>query len=76
MSTTVTSSPLASRFSATSSPMKPPPTTTARRHWFCSAQSRAAMASSGVRIVKTPGRPVPGTSGTKGSAPTARISRS
>ena len=70
-SITVTERPWASRFSATSRPMKPAPTTTARRAPASTAE-RMASASSGVRTVKTPGRSAPGSpAGTNGEAPVA-----
>ena len=76
MSTTVTFTPRAIRFSAISSPMNPPPTTTALRQLLFSTYARMPIASSGVRIVNTPGSCVPGTLGTNGVAPVAITSLS
>ena len=76
MSITVTEIPFAIRFSATSRPMNPPPTTTARLHPRSSAYFLQPMASWGVRTVNTPGSPVPSTGGMELSAPTAMTSLS
>ncbi len=57
---TVVFTPLAARFSATSSPMKPPPATTARLISPASTAARRPMASSGVRITNTFFRSRPG----------------
>ena len=76
MSTTVTSRPSAIRFSATSRPMKPAPTTTARLTSSRLAQALIASASSGVLNVKTPSSSTPGTGGTMGVAPVAMTSLS
>ena len=73
---TVTERPFAMRFSATSRPMKPPPTTTARLQFCSSAYFLQPMASWGVRTVNTPGSFVPSTGGTELSAPTAMTSLS
>ena len=59
ISRTVTAIPFSIRFSATSSPIKPPPTTTAFLTLFSSIYWRAVIASSGVRTLKTPGRVTP-----------------
>ena len=75
-SITVTSMSKAARFSATSSPMKPAPQTTALRHLLPLAYARIATASSGVRTQNVPASPTPSTGGTKGSAPVAMISLS
>ena len=75
-STTVTWMPMPWRFSASSRPMKPPPTTTAFFTPLSLAQARVATASSGVRMVNTPSSAVPSTGGTTGEAPVAMTSLS
>ena len=76
MSMTVTSRPRCFRLWATSRPMKPAPATTARFTPSFPAQSLILSASSTVRRVNTPSRPVPGTGGTTGPAPVAMTSLS
>ena len=73
-STSVIPIPRRNRFSATSSEMKPPPIRTAWR--TPGSRSKIRSVSSRVRSVKTPGNSPPGTSGTRGLAPGARMSLS
>ena len=74
--TSVTLTPMRARFSATSSPMYPPPATTAFSGLLPVTKSRMARASSTVRMVMTRGSPVPGISGIRGLAPGDSMSTS
>ena len=71
--TSVTSTPIPARFSATSRPMYPPPATTALRGLLAVTKSRMANVSSTVRMVITLGSSVPDISGIRGFAPGDRI---
>ena len=68
-STMVTFAPRSARFSAISSPMKPPPTTVAEAGRCSSTNSRMKSASSTVRRVKMFFPSMPGSGGTTGRAP-------
>lgn len=65
-STTVTSRPLCRRFSATSTPMKPPPVTTAVRGSPATAATIASVSSMSRR---DSARSMPGIGGRTGRAP-------
>ena len=71
MSTTVTFMPSFCRFSAISRPMKPPPATTARAQPLSCTYFFRSAASSGVRMVNTPGSVAPSIRGTMALAPVA-----
>src|SRR6516162_7414643 len=72
-STTVVVTPRRTRFSTSSRPMNPAPTTTAcRTPWSSFAWMRSMSCK--FRSVKTPGRSMPGSGGRIGAAPGARIS--
>ena len=75
-STNVTAIPRAARFSAISTPIKPPPTTTAVFGFCRLAASWIRKVSSTVRSVKTCGLSIPGSRGRIGLAPGERISLS
>ena len=74
-STTVVAMPRRTKFSTSSRPMKPAPTTTA---CFTPWSTRSLMRSTSCRFrsVKMPGRSMPGIGGRNGAAPGARISLS
>ena len=74
--TSVVSTPISAKFSAASMPMKPPPTTTARRGVFSVTNVRRARASSTVRKVNTRGESSDTAAGTTGAAPGAKMSLS
>ena len=69
ISMTDTFTPFSFRFSATSSPIKPPPATTARLMLPPSTAAFKASASSGVRIKNTFSRSIPSIGGFTGDAP-------
>ena len=75
-SMTVTLIPFACRFSAASRPINPAPITTAFFTLFASAYVRIPSASSGVRILNTPGSSFPSIGSSAGEAPTAITSLS
>ena len=69
ISTRRTSRPSSRRFSAISTPMKPPPTTTAERSFCPTTVSRMRSVSSTVRSVSIRALSMPGSFGRTGTAP-------
>ena len=67
--TMVTSRPSSRRFSASSSPMKPPPARTAERGLCRSTNALMRSVSSTVRSVNSVSQPSPGNGGCVGFAP-------